>query len=100
MDKKIYYTALASSIFEEYISWKNINQVYTHVKENKKAGIVSIKLILNRIAKRMFDMVKNLNPEQLNELKVNFNQKDWEIISLIVCEQKAIIEQQTSNINL
>ena len=86
-------SVIAELIFEDFVAWKNINQIYNYVRDNKKAGIISTKLALNQIAKRMFDKVKDLNPNQINELKSNFNQKDWELISFIICEQKLISEQ-------
>ena len=99
MSNKLYYNALASSIYEDFIAWKNINQIYNYIKGTEKAGIISTQLALNQIAKRMFNKVKNLNSNELSNLKSNFNQKDWELISFIICEQKAISEQQTSEIS-
>ena len=94
------YQVLADSIFEDLLAWKNINQVYTYIKDNKKAGIVSTKLALNQIAEKMFNKVEHLNSVQLSKMKEYFNQKDWELFSFIICEQNLINNQQSSQINL
>ena len=87
------YQVLADSIFEDFVAWKNINQIYNYVKDNKKAGIISTKLVLNRIAEKMYNKIKHLNSVQLSKMNKYFNQKDWELISFIICEQKLISEQ-------
>ena len=94
------YQVLADSLFEDFLAWKNINQIYNYVKDNKKAGIISTQLVLNRIAEKMYNKIKHLNSVQLSKMKEYFNQKDWDLFSFIICEQNLINNQQSSQINL
>jgi len=88
---------IATSVYEDMKAWENLRIAFKETKKSNKSGTFSIHTLCREIGLNIYSQLKSLTIDELEIVKKNFTEQQWDTISFIVNEYKPVNKEQNLN---